>query len=144
MTRRELQQDAGRWRAAAGHILPLILTTSISINTHLSVAARGLTPPRPRPGHRLPNICRQGAQHPGARSQRCEGLRQETFLPSCDAIRKSARLIFIVFGMLKVLIFVFVDYSFAKSTLYISQHLRTFIEEDYTFTSPRTVSQTEC
>ena len=94
----------GRWRAAAGHILPLILTTSISINTHLSVAARGLTPlrPRPRPGHRLPNICRQGAQHPGARSQRCEGLRQETFLPSCDAIRKSARLIFIVFGMLKV------------------------------------------
>ena len=58
-----------------------INTHHLHINTHLSVAARGLTPPPPRPGHRLPNICRQGAQHPGARSQRCEGLRQETFLP---------------------------------------------------------------
>ena len=74
-----------------------INTHHLHINTHLSVAARGLTPPRPRPrprpGHRLPNICRQGAQHPGARSQRCEGLRQETFHSSCDAKKRKINIL---------------------------------------------------
>ena len=83
-----------------------INTHHLHINTHLSVAARGLTPPPPRP-HPAPDTDYQifvgrgpSTQEPGARGVRGSDIRRHSFLN--DAMRKNARLIFRVLGMLKV------------------------------------------
>ena len=105
MIRRELQQDAGRWRPAAGHILPLILTTSTLIPIcQLQPGASPRPRPAPAPDTDYQIFVGRGpsTQEPGARGVGGSD-RRHSFLN--DAMRKRARLIFKVLGMLQEFIF---------------------------------------
>ena len=128
--------------AGGGRSLRLITMNCDHITVNCNTQSITPPPPRPAPDTDYQIFVGRGpsTQEPGARGVRGSDRRHSFLL----AMQKNARLIFRVLGMLKVYFFVFDDYSFAKSTLYITRHSRTCREDDYTFTSRRTVSQTEC